>query len=145
MWHFANSLIFNTEDIYVRNVKKRIKVHEYRIGNKYNLMLGKNDMMFLTTRDYSNYETVYITKQPIIYHSWREAFENTENYLDDFTGVATNMEEALEAVSKFYTEEEIAKCGIIVYDIKVCPYPEEYDFENHKHIEIDWKERNKDL
>ncbi len=100
---------------FLERIRQGIKTNEYRLADpereSYNI--GDN-LVLISNQDENQYvKTVIIEKN--IYKSWEDALVG--RWEDDFKGFES-IEDVLKECRRFYTSQEVAKYGIIVYKIK---------------------------
>ncbi|MBQ9449451.1 MAG: ASCH domain-containing protein [Acholeplasmatales bacterium] len=100
---------------YLESIKEGTKKHEYRLGKPERRAIKIGDTIRLITNEDENVTLDVEVTGITLYKSWYEAMK--DNWENDFKGLYNSFDELMEDCKNFYTEEEIKKYGIIMFDI----------------------------
>lgn len=103
---------------YLNLIKNGVKHHEYRLATPERKQIKMGDVLVLiNNQDRHDYAKVLVKK---IEHfvSWEEALK--DYWKSDFFGVFSTLGEVINECYKFYTRDDVKRCGIEVFEIE--PY-----------------------
>ena len=101
---------------FINPLKDGTKKHEYRLANpeRRSIKVGDN-LVLISNQDKKNYVRVSVTAFKI-FKNWEEALTNY--WEEDFKDIYQSLDEAIFDCHKFYTDSDVLKYGIIVFDVK---------------------------
>ena len=106
----------NIEEKYLQHIKKNIKSREYRLNNTKRKLIKVDDIITLTSVQRPEHHIDVVVTSIELFLDWRAALE--KYWQQDFQDMYESMEAALLDCEKFYTAEDVAKHGIVVFGIK---------------------------
>lgn len=103
---------------FLEPTKKGTKLHEYRLATPERRKIRIGDVLVLRNNQNLQEYVKVVVKSIEFYCSWEEPLE--KYWKKDFQGVFTDLKETKSECYKFYSRDEIAKYGILVFEIE--PY-----------------------
>ncbi|MBR5901888.1 ASCH domain-containing protein [bacterium] len=92
-------------------IRSSRKKHEYRLAKK-DVQIG-DTLVLISNENDSDYVEAVVTSIAH-YSNWKDALEKT--WASDFEGLYDSLDKLIEECNSFYSEEEIAKYGINVFE-----------------------------
>ena len=108
--------LMNIDEIYFNLVKIGQKTHEYRLYDDKRKTIKIGDIIELVNNRDKNLKIEVKVINIQVFKNWESALKNT--YESDFQGLYSSLKETVEACQKFYSQENINKYGIVVFEIK---------------------------
>ncbi len=102
---------------YLQLVRAGVKKHEYRLNDEKRQQIQPGDSIRLVSNDNPNDYVVVEVLDRQVFPSWESALINY--WQDDFSGTYYPFEDLMTLMSAFYSGQDIAKYGIVVFGIKV--------------------------
>ena len=102
-------------DKFINAIKTGVKKREYRLNDEKRQEITAGDVIVLTsTTNPSNYVRVMVVGRTN-YPDWEQAL--APHWKEDFKGIYSSVPEAVRDCHRFYSDEEVAKYGLVVFDI----------------------------
>ena len=106
---------YKIKDDFLENIRRGLKEREYRLNDEraQRISVGEKMRLVSNKRD-SKYITVKVVQKKV-FRTWREAL--SAYWKNDFQALYSSMEEALNQLKAFYSDEDVQKFGIVVFRI----------------------------
>ncbi len=102
---------------YLKLVRAGIKKHEYRLNDEKRQQVQPGDRIRLVSNDDPNDFVVVEVLDRRVFPSWDAALINY--WQEDFSGTYYPFEDLMTVMNAFYSGQDIAKYGIVVFGIKL--------------------------
>lgn len=104
--------VFNIKEIYLKRILNKEKTFEFRLNTPERSKIKTGSLVCLKS---NNYALVAKISKILHYKNWEMALE--KHFDTDFRYCFKNQNEALLELSKYYTQEDIQKYGLVAYGL----------------------------
>ena len=110
------NIVMKINPCFLELIKAGKKKHEYRLNTPDRRILSIGDQITLVSNENLK-DTLVVTITDISIHpNWLDTLE--DYWKEDFEGLFDNLDDLINECNKFYSPEQIKKCGIVRFEIK---------------------------
>lgn len=113
---------------FIDSIRKSIKKHEYRLATPERKAIVTGDKLILISNQDPSVFVRVTVEGTRVFPEWETALK--ERWESDFQGIYDRYEDLVKECHRFYSAEQVAQFGIIVFEIK----PDIVTYKNKRHL-----------